>query len=138
MGYTHYWRRHREFTTSEWTEILNYTKAIVKVARVPLANAMGDKGTKPTFNKKEICFNGVDEDAHETFHLTQKRPEFVSYIQVARQEREGVFAFCKTAYKPYDPIVVSILVKAHTVAPDAISISSDGGEEALVPQFDVP
>ncbi len=45
------------------------------------------------------------------------------------------FAFCKTARKPYDPVVVSILVAARDIAPDAIRISSDGGDEALVAQF---
>jgi hypothetical protein len=40
-------------------------------------------------------------------------------------------AFCKTEYRPYDSVVVSILAVAKKVAPDAILVRSDGGPEAI-------
>ena len=48
-----------------------------------------------------------------------------------RQDASALSGFCKTEYRPYDAVVVSILHVARTVAPDAITVSSDGGPEAI-------
>jgi hypothetical protein len=124
MGYTHYFRQHRDFTEAEWTALTEYARKIVNAAlceKIELANGDGEAGTDPEITRGQIMLNGVDDDAHETFLLTRRVTES--------------FSFCKTQEKPYDPVVVTILVAANTIAPDAIEISSDGGPEALVPQF---
>ena len=39
-----------------------------------------------------------------------------------RQDANALSGFCKTEYRPYDAVVVSILAVARTVAPDAIEV----------------
>ena len=74
----------------------------------------------------EIVLNGVGDDAHETFRWTAglADPYHTSYTG------GGLFAFCKTAMKPYDAVVVAMLLAiAHVYnAPDKalVKISSDG------------
>ena len=139
MGYTHSWRQHRDFSAAEWETLVKYTKILFRVAKkdgIKLANGLGDVGTKPEINTKRIFFNGEGDDSYETFHLTREKC-YVDYISLEEQNREGCFSFCKTQYRPYDPVVVTILVMANKIAPDAIKISSDGGDAALTLQFNI-
>ncbi len=119
MGYTHYSEQSRPFTKAEWAKVTREAKRIVKCAKadgVTLVDGMGDAGTKPEIGADIIVFNGEGSDSYETLVL----------------EREGNgFNFCKTAERPYDKAVVSILAAARDAAPDAIEISSDGGPEAF-------
>ena len=109
MGYTHYWK-HRGFTDSQWNDLTSEADRIIRSSAVPLAGGNGVKGTSPVINEEKVCFNGVEDDSHETFILT-KRPQ--------------EFEFCKTALKPYDSVVVAIMQWAATVNPN-FDPSSDG------------
>ena len=84
---------------------------LIEASPIPIAGWDGDVGILPEFLKDRISFNGVGEDAHETFVLTPK---------------ETGFTFCKTARKPYDTLVVAILCLADLTFPGLLSISSDG------------
>ena len=44
--------------------------------------------------------------------------------------------FCKTAYKPYDAAVVDLLIEVREVAPDAITLSSDGDPGVFNDDYD--
>jgi hypothetical protein len=122
MGYTHYWTQTRSFTADEWAEtsadikeILDYTENLLGV---PLANGMGDAATRPIFDSDDITFNGLGDDAHETFTIHRKR----------QKEWEGGSMggdFCKTAEKPYDIAVTACLCYLASVA-ETHSVSSDG------------
>lgn len=85
---------------------------------------MGPMGTgSPKLDNKQIALNGNEKSpagdlSHESFILWKNPPK-------------DSWDFCKTARKPYDAVVVSILALAKKVAPKAISISSDGGRAAL-------
>jgi hypothetical protein len=80
----------------------------------------GPLGTgRPQFTSDLIALNG-SEAAGE---------DYESFV-LKRAPSDG-FAFCKTEYRPYDPVVVSILAAAKLIAPGAIRPSSDGGEEAI-------
>ena len=59
-------------------------------------------------------FNGKGDNAHEPFIFPG----------------ESGFNFCKTAYKPYDTVVVACLFVARDYfAPDQLEIASDGEAE---------
>lgn len=182
MGYTHYWRQKRAFTTDEWQKICAESARIMaKASRgyysgpetfktaseaivdnhgfatgfgeqnawrtfphperkpamqgdgIALAGPNGDKGTMPIIDSLMIAFNGTTPDDYESFVL-ERAPKPHSY-DTEKDRREGVFSFCKTEYRAYDPVVVSVLHAAVTIAPDAIKISSDGGPEVFRQMF---
>jgi hypothetical protein len=54
-----------------------------------------------------IAFNGVGDEAHESFWI-DRVPEAPAW-KSADSEKEKFFSFCKTANKPYDPVVVAAL-----------------------------
>jgi hypothetical protein len=123
MGYTHYWRFHKDKME---TETLRKTFALVsdeckKVLqhlrhRGKLCGGLGEG--EPIFNESEIWFNGDGEKGldHETFCITWKG-------------KEG-FDFCKTARKPYDLAVCFCLLSFHKHFPsDVFTLSSDGSAE---------
>jgi hypothetical protein len=135
MGYTTYFEAKRAFTTAEWTNITTAAKAII--AKQPKGLICGGNGKgNPTVNAKEIWLNGnaIDDQCHETFHITKaKYPEF---------------NFCKTARKPYDAVVVAILCIVEHFAPSKLDIYSDGDTEewgeglklakSIIPAAEVP
>ena len=92
----------------------------------------GPMGTgQPEFTDDRIALNGDESktEDYETFALERapKPPEWAT----PKDLKDGIFAFCKTEYRPYDAVVVSILHVARTIAPDAITVSSDGKAEAI-------
>ena len=117
-GYTHYWRMARDFTSEEWSEIRVQTLGIIsdaQRAKIVLAGSMGTG--KPKVTPTMIAINGSSElgEDYEPFVLTRKKDD----------------GFCKTAQRPYDAVVVSILSAAQDIAPDAIKVKSDGGPSAI-------
>jgi hypothetical protein len=84
----------------------------------------GGKG-QPEFTAKWIAFNGsaAKGEDYESFAL-ERRPK-------KRADETESFAFTKTEYRPYDPVVVSVLAAARQIAPNAIRVKSDGGDEAI-------
>lgn len=123
MGYTHYWRTYRDFTTAEWAMLKAEATRIARLAKqleIRLAGPL-EEG-KPEITNERIALNGVAGEGCESFVLTRK--------QAKKQEWEtgpGVFDFCKTRRAPYDSVVVSLLYSASKIAGDAILPSSDGG-----------
>ncbi len=77
---------------------------------VPLANGLGEKGTKPVIESDKIMFNGVEDDSHETCCIVKGVTDF---------------DFCKTSHKPYDAVVVEVL-KTARIHNLSIELSSDG------------
>lgn len=123
MGYTHYWRTYRDFTSSEWAILKAEAARIVGLAErlgIQLAGPLAEG--KPEITNTKIALNGIDGESCESFTLTRK--------QAKKREWEtgpGVFDFCKTRRAPYDSVVVSLLFSASKIAGDAILPSSDGG-----------
>ena len=91
MGYTHYWKS-EGFTNEEWDQLTRGVKEILAKTDVPLAGDNG--GGTPEITDSHVWLNGVGDDGHETFYLTDEPTKF---------------EFCKTAHKPYDEVVVAIL-----------------------------
>ena len=114
MGYTHYWTVTQPFTDAQWDRLPRAAKLVLSTSGSPVAFE-SDTTRKPLVDHELIRFNGVGEDGHETF-LFNRAPGG---------------ELCKTARKPYDALVVSILSFAKTIAPDSIRIESDGSLEEL-------
>lgn len=116
MGHSHYWTNLRPFTRDEWYEITERSMCLMKAMEqrgIIICDWQGSGSWEIT--GKAISFNGCmeDGDACETFCL--------------ERDKTG-WTFCKTRYKPYDLAVCVTLLIAKDVAPDAISITSDGGD----------
>ena len=121
-GYSNYWDHTEDFTNSEWSKIVRLAKAAIKTAEkhgIVIRDGWG-KG-KPIVNNKEIYLNGDAENNldHETFYLTKKR-------DMKKKYSEPGSGFTKTARKPYDAVVATILVGIKKIAPKKFEPKSDG------------
>lgn len=110
MGYSHYFENKKDCPPENWAKIADAFKRMQATAIInndPLlihsASGVDDTG---------IWFNGIEDDGHETFHLTRVG--------------SGRFNCCKTALKPYDRVVVAVLCLANFFAPGVWDIDSDG------------
>jgi hypothetical protein len=105
MGYTHYWTP---------------SKDILPTKAVKAAEAIVEHGIREGIIDKEsakvsvhsVEFNGIGEDGHEDF-----------IYKVG-----GEWSFCKTARKPYDLYVCSVLVILRYFL--KIELNSDGGMDS--------
>jgi hypothetical protein len=122
MGYTHFWRRPEKLDPETFVAWGTDVIAIMNASEMPLA---GWDGTgKPETSPERVSFNGVGEDAHETFEVT-----LVEHAESWQSRDLGpVFRFCKTAYKPYDVVVTASLVALKDRFP-TIEVSSDGDRQ---------
>ena len=125
MGYTHYWRFHRNKMTTE--DIRNTFKLVseeikdiihnqIPQSKEVLRGGLGEG--EPIINETEVWFNGDEElgNDHETFAINWKDTE--------------PFGFCKTARKPYDLLVcLSLLSLLNHYGSDIFQLSSDGDAE---------
>ena len=110
MGYTHYMGHHTAFTDTQWLKLCEFTKAAILATDIPIGDAMGEGG-EPEISDECIHFNGVGEDSYEDFYLSHRKPHS---------------SFCKTERKPYDAVVVAVLLYANEIARDHIASTSDG------------
>ncbi len=115
MGYTHYWRAKNggEFSPESWAKIKADVEQLIAASDVPLYFE-DDSREPPEVTDTLIRFNGETKNGHEKFWLGRELDDF---------------QFCKTAYKPYDKVVVAVLAVAAEHAPDTIVVSSDGDKD---------
>ena len=133
MGYTHYWRKDPELPAKSWAAFTKDVTRLVQFVKddvgIPL-NWESDDKRAPAITSDLVRFNGVGEDGHETFFFKRE----ASKEDTARAKKDDwlrgkVFAFCKTAYKPYDIAVTAVLIAASKHFGEHILISSDGNDE---------
>lgn len=132
MGYTHYFYQKRDFSILEWLKITEAFKRLVDEmptrstnpyypdAPIVLCDWSGKEGTTPEISDDRISFNGEGDMSHETMTLNRVCPPKSDW------DKDSVFQFCKTAAKPYDLMVCSLLIVAVEFAPTALDLSSDG------------
>ena len=116
MGYTHYFEQLRPLTENEFSELVKVTKRIIKLANDDgIEICDGNGNGEPIITDELIQLNGSshNDNDHETF-------------MIQRDKKYG--DFCKTARKPYDAVVVSILHYMKHCISDAYDISSDGDD----------
>jgi hypothetical protein len=126
MGYTHYFRRKSALDKKTFNKFAEDVRVIFEAAkkkRITLVGPYGQKDTLPIAIEGMISFNGLDKNSHETMYIPRllKRKSY-------DDKNELIFDFCKTARKPYDLIVVAVLVAFKHHFPHA-EISSDGDNE---------
>ena len=121
MGYTHYFYRKEKLDASQFKAFTEDVRKILANTDVPLSRYDGNDGS-PEITDHSIVFNGVGADSHETFLINRE------FDEPFRQPNEKgfLFAFCKTARKPYDEVVVACLIAAKYHFGDDIDVSSDG------------
>lgn len=112
MGYTHYWRT-TAFNAAQWEKLCNATKNVIMEAvrdGIYVDRECDDQDQPPLIRPTLIAFNGRGDSGYETFYF---------------QKDNATFQFCKTACKPYDDVVVAVLILAHHFCPD-FTWESDG------------
>jgi len=144
MGYTHYFAYdpNAESFITAWSQMVTDAQLIAAHLQneldIRLADGMGD--SDPQLTGRWIWLNGptAGDLGHETFlidpapwKLRDKQAalgheEWANYERRLFEEKGFVSGFCKTARKPYDIAVTSILLRCRHLAPDTFVIASDG------------
>lgn len=105
MGYTRYWDIKSDLDDCRFLKFKEICNQIVELFDIPLDDII--------INDNIVRFNGVDDNAHETFVFSKK----------------SGFNFCKTQRKPYDAVVCACLLTAMDIFGSDISFSSDGDND---------
>ncbi len=134
MGYTNYWYQYRDFTDSEWMEIVDYFNTLMEKEEYRKLVDLGavnknDPFQQAKYEDNEIFVNGGEGGSCETFVLNkyERKPMY--------EGDKTYFNFCKTRGLPYDKIVWKMLKFIKLVALDPTSadfiISNDNGDEIV-------
>ncbi|MGI8961523.1 MAG: hypothetical protein ACR2IV_17535 [Bryobacteraceae bacterium] len=116
MGYTHYWENTADAIPYEALVIIR--EIIEDAYKAGLIQYEEDDAKPPVVTEKLIRFNGVGANAHETFSFN---------VQDDYRTSDGKpFAFCKTAEKPYDAVVMKVLIVLKRYLRDGLRVTSDG------------
>ena len=124
MGYTHYWYQKKSFTNEEWEHIQYFADRLTKSMEAQKTLGIEKKQSDHVrVTDRNIVFNGKQKYNldHETFCLEKDM-----ILSEHDDPSKGAFNFCKTANKPYDKFVTAVLLIAHNIAPDTITLKSDG------------
>ena len=105
MGYTRYWNIKNDLDDSKFIKFKEISSQIVELFDITLDDIIIDDSV--------VRFNGVGDDAHETFVFSKK----------------SGLNFCKTQRKPYDAVVCACLLTAVNIFGSDISFSSDGDND---------
>jgi len=125
MGYTHYWRQYDDFNSDKWDTLVQHSLHLQAASPVTLADV--------EMSDFQISFNGVAPQNHETFTLDRA----MQPPNLRLPEKDHFFNFCKTAQKPYDLMVMCVLLVANALEPDVITYATDGAESDWQPAIDL-
>lgn len=101
MGFTRYWD-FEKLDEEKFKDFSSTCQILIDSINIPLEDVI--------INERQVRFNGVDEDGHETFNFNLDK---------------SAFNFCKTATKPYDKVVCGCLYVAKLIFDDSIRINQD-------------
>jgi len=127
MGYTHYWRQYDGFNSEKWDTLVQHSLHLQDASPAKLADV--------EMSDFQISFNGVSPQNHETFTLDRAMPP--PNLTDRLPEKDHFFSFCKTAQKPYDLMVMCVLLVANDLEPDVITYATDGAESDWQPAIDL-
>jgi len=124
MGYTHYWYRPKELDSDRFSDAIKDIALVFSFTegqKFPVGYTYAKQIVDVyELNRREINFNGIGEDGHETFNISD---------EYSNNEDYWKFNCCKTARKPYDTCVVACLIIFKHHLGDDIKIMSDGNPE---------
>jgi hypothetical protein len=130
MGYTHYFRMRSDLDQNIWNLFIKDVKEIIKMAEkdgISIVDGMGNPGTEPKIDSDFVILNGEQDEEYESLWISRKDSD----RRQSHHKEEYVFGFCKTQYRPYDPVVVSILSSLKRYFPENVLISSDGEDDVF-------
>ena len=122
MGYTHYWELNPNGKKKDLSGCLGKIKEVI-LQHADIIQYEEDKAKLPLVSNKLIRFNGIGNDGHETFYFEYPPKKKVSY---SVDDDGFIFAFCKTARKPYDIVVCKCLLILKEYLKEDMKLSSDG------------
>lgn len=109
MGHTHYFNRSSGTSKKIWDVIISDCKKAYAASGLTLYKDFNCP-LAPLFGSRAIRFNGLGIEGHETFYIP----------------KSGIVSdFCKTALKPYDLMVMMVLL-IYRHHDKSFSFSSDG------------
>lgn len=118
MGYTHYWTEKKKPDAIP-AQAISIIKEILQDAyKKKIVQFESNNPEPPIVTQEEVRFNGVEENGHETFCYSVKDNFLLN--------TDEHFSFCKTAQKPYDTIVMKVLIVLKWAFGDDFKLSSDG------------
>ncbi|MCE9560508.1 MAG: hypothetical protein K8U57_00495, partial [Planctomycetes bacterium] len=130
MGYTHFASRRKRLPLREFKTAAADCQKVVEAL-------WSEKGIRIQFDRDDpkpahfgddsVQFNGVGDDAHETFAV--ERDYRVESWNCDPKRGEGWFEFTKTARKPYDCAVCACLIVFQHHFGKSYSVSSDGSDD---------
>ena len=101
MGFTRYWD-FEKLDEEKFKDFSSTCQILIDVINIPLEDVI--------INERQVRFNGVDEDGHETFNFNL--------------DKSGL-NFCKTNIKPYDEVVCGCLYIAKLIFDDCVRVNQD-------------
>lgn len=116
MGYTHYWENNANVIPVETILIIReivdqaYADGVIQVEH--------DRKGLPISRDRVMRVNGVSDDGHEAFRFDTDN--------VDRTHEGHHFAFCRTNQKPYDAVVMKVLILLKWAFKNEITLRSDG------------
>ena len=115
MGYTRYWNRTEKPLNEDFVDFCNSVFKTCDKLGIKICDAWGEN--KPIINTSVIAFNGDSSKNldHESFVL----------------DNNIGYNFCKTARKPYDYAVRTILREA-LVRGFVVNVKDDGDNEDII------
>lgn len=135
MGYTHYWNIDKKIEPhlvkqagGAMARIVQHMIDLGGAGGAPALCGWNGMG-KPQWAEQAgiVAFNGCGDEAHESFVWEpDKILEGIGGYDLGSPGQ--AFWFCKTAQKPYDPVVVACLFAAQQVCGDFIAITSDASD----------
>lgn len=121
MGYTHYWSHDENLGRKALFAAMQDARKIVEAAQAKGIALAGPNGDGEPMVSEGIALNGVAEESHESFIFPNNPNDpFINKVN------GSLWAFCKTARKPYDLVVCAILLVLKHHMGKQIRISSDG------------
>lgn len=114
MGYTHYWEIQSDSGAIQEYPLHVIRQIVNRAYAAGLIQRDCDDPQPPIVTSTAIQFNGVGSLGHETFLFSVD---------------ETGFQFCKTSAKPYDTVVMQVLIALNHGLGDKFRLSSDGDFE---------
>jgi len=121
LGYTHYHPRAAKLDAQKFSKFSRDCKLLKRAAEAQGVKVRFeyDVPRPAVFSEDVVRFNGINDDGHETFYLPLETHDGSPY--------DGrIFAFCKTARKPYDLLVTACLIMAKHHFGKDVCVTSDG------------
>lgn len=114
MGYTHYWEQPKTIPQETWNnKVMPAVDMLIQefmAEGLKLGDGFGAYTEDKLVTENTICFNGSEEcnEAYETFRVERETDS---------RSPEG-FNCCKTQYRPYDKLVVAVLMTVTAIVDD--------------------